>query len=144
MDFGEIMAAEAPRVVVVGASYVDMALRCTDIPVAGQLASGSALSYTSTGPGPNQAVQAKLCGCDVALLSKVGGDPFAEMARRTLAEFNINTDYVYTAEAKNTGVVATMVNSIGENATVIYSGANSALCPHDIELADEVIAQSNI
>ncbi|MFH1882515.1 MAG: ribokinase [Planctomycetota bacterium] len=138
------MSGRSPEVVVVGGTYVDMAIRCGQIPSPGQSVVGTALSYTVTGPGPNQAVEAALCGCDVHLISKVGGDPFAQMAKASLAEFNVITDFIYTAEAKNTGVAVTLVNSEGENAACYYSGANSALQPRDIDAAEQIISKADV
>jgi len=138
------MEAKSPKVVVVGGSFVDMAIRCGQIPSPGATVNGSGLSYTPTGPGPNQAVEAALCGCGVHLISKVGTDPFGQMARDSLAEFNINTDFVYTAKAKNTGIVVTMVNAEGENAACIFTGANSALSPKDINAAEQIICDADV
>jgi ribokinase len=138
------MSGRIPKVVVVGGTYVDMAIKCGQIPSPGQSAPGSSLSYKATGPGPNQAAEAALCGCKVHLISKVGGDAFAHMAKDSLAEFNVNTDFVFTAEAKNTGVVVTLVNAEGENATCHYMGANNALQPKDIDFAEQLIFESDV
>ena len=138
------MPGRAPKVVVVGGTYVDMAIRCRQIPSPGQSVTGSVLSYTTTGPGPNQAVEAALCGCQVHLISKVGSDPFGHMVKASLAEFDVNTDFVYTAEAKNTGAVVTLVNAEGENAACIYTGANAALRPQDIDAAQRVISETDV
>jgi len=138
------MTGRSPKVVVIGGAYVDMAVRCGQIPSPGQSVTGSALSYTATGPGPNQAVEAALCGCEVHLISKVGGDPFAQMARNSLAEFDVSTEFVYTAEAMNTGVIVTFVNAEGENAVCYYAGANSALQPRDITDAEQIIAEADV
>jgi len=138
------MSGRIPKVVVIGGTYVDMAIRCGQIPSPGQSVTGSALSYRATGPGPNQAVEAALCGCEVHLISKVGGDPFAQMAKVSIADFNINTDFVYTAEAKNTGVIVTLVNAAGGNAACYYTGANSALTPEDIDAAEEIISEADV
>ncbi len=138
------MPGRIPKVVVVGCTYVDMVIRCDQVPSPGQSVAGSGLSYTATGRGPNQAAEAALCGCQVHLISKVGGDPFAQMVKTSLAEFDINTDFVYTAEAKNTGVVATLVNAEGENASLTYTGANSALLPQDIDVAEQIISEADV
>ena len=138
------MPGSRPSVVVVGGAYVDMAIKCGQIPSPGQSVSGSACVYTTTGPGPNQAVEAALCGCDVYLISKVGGGPFGQMVRENLADFNVNTDFVSIAEAKNTGIVITLVNAEGENAGCIYTGANSALKPQDIDAAEQVISEADV
>ena len=138
------MQAKTPKIVVVGGAYVDMAIRCSQIPSVGQSITGSSLSYRVTGPGPNQAVEASLCGCNVHLISKVGGDPFGQMVKATLAEFKVNTDFVYTAEARNTGAVVTMVNTEGENTSLTYIGANAALLPQVIQAAEQLISQADI
>ncbi len=138
------MTTRVPKVVVIGGTYVDMAIKCPQIPMPGQSVSGFALSYTPTGPGPNQAVQAALCGCDVYLVSKVGGDPFALLAKTILADFGINTDFVFAVKAKNTGVVVTLVNAKGENSVCTYAGANCALLPEDIKTAEEIISDADV
>ena len=138
------MQGKTPKIVVVGGAYVDMAIRCDQIPAVGQNIIGSALSYRVTGPGPNQAVEASLCGCNVHLISKVGGDPFGQMVKAALDEFNVNTDFLYIAEARNTGAIVTLVNSEGENTSLTYIGANAALLPQDIQAAEQIISQADI
>ena len=138
------MPGRIPKVVVVGGTYVDMAIRCGQIPSPGQSVTGSALSYAAAGPGPNQAAESALCGCEVYLISKVGGDPFGQMVKANLAEFNVNTDFVYTAEAKNTGIVVTLVNAEGENASCMYTGANSALRSQDIDDNEQIISDADV
>ncbi|MBN2138405.1 MAG: ribokinase [Sedimentisphaerales bacterium] len=138
------MTGRNPRVVVIGGTYVDMAVRCSQIPAAGQSVAGSALSYSITGPGPTKAAQAALCGCEVQLVSKVGGDPFASLVARSLAEYKVKTDLVCTAEAMNTGVVVTLVGRTGENASCFYAGANGALQEQDIDAAEQEISEADV
>lgn len=138
------MQERNPKVVVIGGTYTDLAIRCSQIPAPGQAMSGSALACSIAGPGPVEAMQAALCDCEVHLISKVGGDAFAQMALKGLAEYKVDTEYIFFAEAKNTGTIVTLVNSAGENAICHYTGANSALQPADIELAEECIAQSDV
>jgi ribokinase len=138
------MPERNPKVVVIGGTYTDLAIRCVQIPAAGQVMSGSALSCSIAGPGPVQAIQAALCRCEVHLVSKVGGDVFAQMALKSLAEYQVDTEYVFFAEARDTGIIVTLVNSAGENAICHHTGANSALQPADIELAEERIAQADV
>jgi len=80
----------------------------------------------------------------VHLISKIGGDPFAQMAKDRLTGFGVGTEFVYTAEAKNTGVVVTVVDAAGENAACCYTGANSALQPRDIAAAEQAISRADV
>jgi len=66
------------------------------------------------------------------------------MVKAGLAEFNVNTDFVYAAEAKNTGIMVTLVNAEGENAELMYTGANSALRSQDIDTAEQIISQADV
>lgn len=140
------MPGRTPKVVVIGSTYVDMAVRCGQIPRAGQIAIGSGFSCTATGAGLNQATQAALCGCDVYLISKVGNDAFAGIIEESLSAYDVKTDFIYTAEAKNTGIIVTLVNSEGENSTCISAGANRALRPQDVtsESAEQLIASADV
>jgi ribokinase len=138
------MNGRMPKIVVVGGTYLDIAIKCQTIPQGGQTLQGTALSYAVTGPGPRQAVQASQCGCKVHLISKVGSEPFGQTARTSLEEYQVNTDYVYTAEAKNTGVVVTVVDAAGKNASCVYDGANTALIAREIEQAEEIISEADI
>jgi len=138
------MPERSPKVVVIGGTYIDLAVRCARIPAPGQQLGGSALSCAVAGPGPLQAVQAALCHCDVSLISKIGGDAFAQMALKSLAEYRVDTEYVFFAEAKSTGVIVTLVDAEGENAACHYTGANGALQPADIQLAEERIGQARV
>jgi ribokinase len=144
-DFGKLSrGGRNPKVVVVGSVYVDMAAKCSQVPAAGQTTAGTALSYTATGPGVNQAIEAALCGCEVHLISKIGNCPFGATIKSVLEQFGVKTDFVFTAQAKNTGVILTLVNTEGENACIRYEGANAALAPQDIEAAEQVIAESDV
>lgn len=140
------MAGRIPKVVVIGSTYVDMAVRCSQIPLAGQSVAGSGFSCTCTGAGLNQATQAALCGCEVYLISKVGNDIFGQIIRENLAGYNVKTDFIYTAEAKNTGIIVTLVNSEGENSVCVSAGANRALRPEDIssESAEQLISSADV
>lgn len=138
------MKGRNPKIIVIGGTYIDMAIKCNQIPSVGQYVIGSNLSYSISGPGPIQSVQAALCGCEVSLVSKIGSGSFAKMILDTLAEYSINTDYVQCVKAKNTGVHVTMINSEGENAGCLYSGANNAMVPMDITAADEAIGEADV
>jgi len=138
------MAGKTARVLVVGPSYVEMAIKCRSLPSAGESCRGSSLSYSTTGAGPNQAVQAKLCGCEVHLMSKVGACPFGKVIKETLEGYGLNLDFLYTAEAKNSGAIVTVVNAKGENSTCIYSGANNSLTSAEVYRCESVIEQADV
>jgi ribokinase len=66
------------------------------------------------------------------------------MVKQSLAELDINTDFVCAVEAKNTGVIVTLVDAKGENACLTYAGANTAMQPQDISDAEQIISEANV
>jgi ribokinase len=138
------MAPNTPTVVVIASTYVDMVMKCTNFPSAGISVPGSSFAYISAGPGPIQAIEAALCGCNVYLLTKVGDDPFANMIKDQLSQYNVNTEFILTAKAKNTGVAVTLVDCSGENACCYCPGANLALNELDIEAAEQIISSADV
>ncbi|MCK4887350.1 MAG: ribokinase [Planctomycetes bacterium] len=138
------MTGKSPKIVVVGGCYIDMAIKCDRVPLPGESLVGSALSYSISGPGPAQAIQAALCGCEVYLIGKVGNGSAAEMLKKNLEEYGINIGYLNTVSAKNTGCIVTIVNAAGDNTALTYFGANSSLLASDIKQADAVISEADI
>jgi ribokinase len=85
-----------------------------------------------------------MCGCEVHLVSKIGGGPFNKMVKQTLADFKVHTDFVFTAEPRNTGIIVTLVNAAGENTSCVCPGANTALTAADIESAEQAFADAGV
>lgn len=138
------MAQTVPHIAVIGSAFIDIAVRCKELPGPGETAMGTAFSCLTTGAAVNQATEAALCGCDVQLIGKVGSDYLGEMIRKSLAHYKIRSDYVVAAEAKSTGVIVTMVNAAGENGSCISLGANRSLRAADIEAAEDAIAAADV
>src|SRR5690554_4947554 len=118
------MTERIPKVLVVGPTYVDMAVKCELFPEPGRPVEGSGFSCVSTGAGLNEAIQAALCGAEVYLLSRIGEDCFGEMIKQTLRRYGVSTDLVYLTQAISTGIVVTMVDGNGENRSCRSAGAN--------------------
>ncbi len=127
------MTQRVPKIVVVGTCYVDMAVKCSQIPAPGGTLLGNGFSCNCAGGGVNQSIAAVQCGCGVSLIGKIGSDCFSDMISSFLAEKNVDISFLDVADAKNTGTSMTFVNSDGENATVFSPGANSAISPEFIE-----------
>lgn len=130
------MAGRMPKIIVVGPAYVEMTVRCEQVPLAGQTVPGSGFTHVPAGGGVTQAIGAALCGCQVSVIAKLGNDMFAEQIRHNLDTYHIDTSLLRTAEAMNTGASVSIVNSAGENAVCFAEGANRALRPEDFTSAE--------
>ncbi len=129
------MAGRNPKVVIVGPAYIDMAVRCESFPSQGDTVEGSGFSCAPAGSGLNRAVQCALCDCESHLVSKVGDDSLGEMIIENLRSRSVGSEFVYTAQAISTGVMVTIVDSIGKNTSFYCAGTNKALNPDEINYA---------
>jgi ribokinase len=140
------MPGRMPKIVVIGPAYAEMTVRCEQMPMAGQVVPGMGFSCIPGGGGVNQAIGAALCGCEVRVITKVGNDIFAELIRRNLAGFHVDTSLILSAEAISTGTNFSIVNSVGENACCHAEGANRAFRPEDFTSTEieEAISSADI
>jgi ribokinase len=129
------MAGRIPTIVVVGPAYVDMAVKCQSVPLPGQSVEGSAFSCTPNGAGVYRAIQAANCGCDVSLIARVGDDSFGRMIQKSLQQYHIHADLVYTAKAMSTGISVTLVDPQGKNSICVCPGVNRTFGRNEIEYA---------
>ena len=131
------------RVTILGAFFADLACRTRRMPAWGETMHGEGFSLGPGGKGSNQAVAAARQGAAVALITRLGRDPFADMARRMFDEEAINQDGVSVDEDLPTGTATILIDSArGENAIVIVPGACDRLAPADLEAAAPDIASS--
>jgi ribokinase len=80
------------------------------------------------GKGSNQSIAAARAGGKVALITRVGRDPFGEIARKTWATDGVDTSAVIEDTANPTGAAFIFVSTeTGNNAIIVESGAGK---PH--------------
>ena len=135
----------APRITVMGIFVADLTFRTPRLPAWGETVLGSDFRIGPGGKGSNQAVAAARLGAHVTFISKVGQDPFGEIARRTYAEEGIDTEFLYESTDVATGAASIVVHqSRGENAIVVVPGASNQLTTAEIDLARDQIARSAV
>jgi len=70
-------------VTVMGSFVADLAFRTNKLPAWGETFMGNAFQLGPGGKGSNQAVAAARAGAKVSFISKLGKDPFGDLARIT-------------------------------------------------------------
>ena len=135
--------ASTNRVTILGAFFVDLVCRTHRMPVWGETIRGEGFALGPGGKGSNQAVAAARQGTAVSLITRLGRDSFADMARRMFEEELINQDAVSIDDALPTGTATILVDAgRGENAIVIAPGACDRLGPAEVDAAALGIATS--
>jgi len=133
-----------PRICVVGASNLDLISFVPRLPRMGETLHGTRFHMGYGGKGANQAVMAAKLGGDVAMVTKLGRDPFGENTFKNFESWRIDTHHVLFTDQAFSGVAPIAVDPDGHNAIIIVTGANDLLTEEEIEAARATIGASQI
>jgi ribokinase len=132
------------EIFVVGSINQDFVLRTERRPRPGETVTGAVLSLHAGGKGANQAVAAALLRGSVALLGRVGDDPFGADLLRALHSAGVDTSHVQTIPDAATGAAIVTVTPDGENSIVVAPGANAHVRATDVEAARAAIQTAKV
>jgi ribokinase len=135
---------KTPRIAIAGSCNIDLTTFTDHFPRPGQTIFGRGFNLGFGGKGANQAVAARLCGAEVAMIARVGDDLFGPATVSNLEAFGIDTTHVTITPGASSGVAPILVDSSGENRIIVVSGANDLLSPADIDRAAEVLERSDM
>jgi ribokinase len=134
----------AKWVTVMGSFVADLAFRTDKLPAWGETFMGSSFHLGPGGKGSNQAVAAARAGAKVSFISKLGNDPFGDLARTTYRKEGIDTRHLLSTETP-TGAAAIIVHAqTGENSIIVVPGACFELTPQEVDKMQALIAESAI
>jgi ribokinase len=129
-----------PSIVVVGSCNVDLTTFTDRFPNPGETMFGTAFDLGFGGKGANQAVAARRCGADVAMIARVGNDLFGQATLDNFAQLGIDASHVRIVDGVSSGVAPIFVDPSGQNRIIVVKGANDRLRPDDIDAAKALIA----
>ena len=112
----------AKWVTVMGSFVADLAFRTGKLPAWGETFMGSSFQLGPGGKGSNQAVAAARAGAQVSFISKLGNDPFGDLARATYREEGIDTRHLLSTKTP-TGAAAILIDAhTGDNSIIVEIG----------------------
>jgi len=123
------------HVLVVGSINMDLVIQA-DLPRPGETRFGDHFRMVPGGKGANQAVAAARLGGRTAMVGRVGGDAFADVLTRNLADVGVDVSCVARDPQEATGVALIVVQPGGQNSILLASGANMRLRPEDLDQAE--------
>ena len=127
--------AAGDTLAVIGAINVDLVVRGSRLPAAGETVVGGEFSQHQGGKGGNQAVAAaRALGTHgrVAMIGAVGTDTFGEPACELLELEGVDITHVLVDRSAATGVALITVDARGENQITVAPGANTGLTPASV------------
>lgn len=131
-------------VFVVGSINQDFVLKGERRPEPGETVTGAELALFPGGKGSNQAIAAARLGADVAILGRVGEDPFGRELVVNLRDNGVDTSRVEAVTDVPTGSAFITVTPDGENAIVVSPGANRRFGPAEVRAASEDLRKARL
>jgi ribokinase len=118
-------------IVVVGSINMDLVVRIDRLPAPGETRPARSLATLPGGKGANQAVAIARLGGAVAMVGRLGDDPFGATLRAGLEADGVDTAGIAVAPGPS-GVALIQVDDAGENAISLVAGANGNVTPDDV------------
>lgn len=137
------MAVQKP-VVILGVFVADTAYRAARAPRMGETILGSDFKLGPGGKGSNQAVAAGRLGADVTFVTRLGRDPFADMARATWKDAGVKPAVIETPESYTGAAYIFVEETSGNNAIIVCPGAASLISPADIDANAQLIRSAGV
>ena len=130
---------------VLGIFVADISFSGPKIPAVGETILGNKYNVGPGGKGCNQAIAIARLGAKVNFISKIGKDPYGELALNTLKKNKINIESVIQDEKLQTGVAGILIDkNSGKNAINVIVGAPSSLTINEINKHVNIIKNSKI
>ena len=131
------------KVTVFGSFVVDLMARTPHLPAPGETVRGTMFRMGAGGKGFNQAVAAHKAGAEVAVVTKLGRDSFADIALKTMEELGMDDSHLLFSDADPTGAaLITVDEKTGQNEIVVVPGALNSISDEEVLSFKAQIAES--
>ncbi|PLR81633.1 ribokinase [Bacillus canaveralius] len=129
---GESVCLIKTDVIVIGTINIDLVAYVSRFPDIGETLASIDFRQIPGGKAANQAVAAQRLGKQVALVGKVGKDPYASLLKEKFLEEGISLDYVFSSEKTATGSSLIIVDHAGQNMIITNQNANKELTKEEV------------
>ena len=121
------------RVCILGIFVADTAYRAARMPRMGETILGTGFALNAGGKGSNQAVAAGRAGAEVAFLSRLGDDAFADIADAIWREAGVRFAGPRLRQEKTGAAFIFVDEATGDNAIIVSAGAAGGITPAHVE-----------
>lgn len=133
-----------PVVVILGVFVADTSYRAGRMPRIGETLLGERFVLGPGGKGSNQAVAASRLGVETHMITRLGADPFGDMALAVWAEAGVRPAVVRDAESYTGAAFIFVEAGTGDNAIIIAPGAAGRISPADIDAQAALIRRAGV
>ena len=131
------------QITVFGSYVADLMSRSPRLPKPGETIKGTLFRLGAGGKGFNQGIAACKAGANVAMVTKLGHDAFAQLAVDSMNTLGMDTSHLLYSETTGTGAALILVDeNTSQNEIVVVPGACDTITTAEVESRAPVIRQS--
>jgi ribokinase len=142
--FGKNTRIMGKPIVVLGVFVADMTFRSARMPKIGETLLGLGFALGPGGKGSNQAVAAGRLGADVSMLTRLGVDSFAAMAKQIWADAGVKPVVIDSPDSYTGAAAIVIEDATGNNGIIVSPGAAALISVSDIEAHANLISSAGI
>jgi ribokinase len=131
-------------IVILGVFVADTAYRADRAPKMGETIMGNSFALGPGGKGSNQAVAAAMAGGEVHFISKLGRDPFADMALATWEKAGVTPQITQENDSYTGAAYIFIEEATGNNAIIICPGVAGTIDAAFIDGHADLISSASI
>lgn len=131
-------------IVILGIFVADAAFRAERMPKLGETLLGQGFALGPGGKGSNQAVAAAKAGGQVHLVTRLGRDDFAGLARSIWDQAGVRPEVTEDAESYTGAAFIFLEAATGNNAIIVAPGAAARITPGDLDARADLIRGASV
>ncbi len=131
-------------IVILGIFVADTAYRADRHPKMGETIMGHSFVLGPGGKGSNQSVAAAMAGGNVHIITRLGDDAFADIARATWAKAGVKPEVKVDVESYTGAAYIFIEQATGNNAIIVAAGAAGRVSAEDVEAKADLIESAAI
>ena len=132
------------KIVILGVFVADTAYRADRAPRMGETILGNSFALGPGGKGSNQAVAAARAGGEAHFITRLGRDPFADMALKTWSDAGVMPEITQHDDSYTGAAYIFVEESTGNNAIIICPGVAGTISPEDVEARRGLIEGASV
>jgi ribokinase len=131
-------------IVILGVFVADTTYRADRQPVMGETILGNSFALGPGGKGSNQAVASAMAGGKTHFISKLGRDPFGDMALATWKKAGVIPAITQHDDSYTGAAYIFVEEATGNNAIIVAPGVAGTISPADVEAQADLIASAAV
>ncbi len=131
-------------IVILGVFVADTSYRADRAPRMGETIMGNSFALGPGGKGSNQAVAAAMAGGRVHFITRLGRDPFADMALATWDKAGVIPAITQHDDSYTGAAYIFVEESSGDNAIIVCPGVARNISPADIDARADLIGNAAV